>query len=269
MPKAATPALAPPRQKGAPRGGAAAIVLRGVVTIAIIGLAWEAVVTAAGIQPYYLPRLSAILAAIVALPDAYLAGFLRTLSETLLGYAAGALVGVANGVLFHRSRLLRETIFPLFVISQTIPVIAFGAVVVLWFGNTILAKALIAFYLTFFPVTVNTLNGLEAVDRRQVDLLRSFGATSRQLLFRLLLPSALPQIFVALRLACTLSLLGAIAGEWFGDTTGLGVLLLQAMYNEQFVALWAAILMAGLLGTSFYGLVAWVEHKAVFWRSEL
>ena len=118
-------------------------------------------------------------------------------------------------------------------------------------------------------VVAEATNGLEAVDRRQADLLRSFGATPLQLLLRLELPAALPQIFVALRLACSLSLLGAIAGEWFGDTQGLGVLLLQAMYNEQFVALWAAILVAGVLGASFYGFVAWAEHKIVFWKAEL
>lgn len=255
---------------GRPRGGsAAAMLLRGAAGVVAVGLLWEAAVRAGGIKPYYLPSLSSILQAIAALPETYAASFLRTLSETVLGYVAGAAVGVVNGVVFHRVRLLRELVFPLFIISQTIPVIAFGAVVVLWFGNTILAKALIAFYLTFFPVTVNTLQGLEGVDKRQLDLLRSFGATPLQLLLRLQLPAALPQIFVALRLACTLSLLGAIAGEWFGDTTGLGVLLLQAMYNEQFVALWAAILMAGILGTSFYGLIAWAERKAVFWRAEL
>ncbi|OZI50503.1 ABC transporter permease [Bordetella genomosp. 4] len=248
---------------------AALTTLRGAAAILIAAALWEAVVVMGNIKPYYLPRLSDIVMSIVAVPDAYIAGFLRTMSETLLGFAMGVVVGVANGVLFKQSRTLRELIFPLFVISQTIPVIAFGAVVVLWFGNTILAKALIAFYLTFFPVTVNTLNGMDAVDQRQVDLLRSFGATRWQLLFRLQLPAALPQIFVALRLACTLSLLGAIAGEWFGDTTGLGVLLLQAMYNEQVIALWAAILMSGLLGTSFYGLVALAERRVVFWRSEL
>ena len=134
--------------------------------------------------------------------------------------------------------------------------------------NTILAKAMIAFYLTFFPVTVNTLNGLEAVDRRQEDLLRSFGASRWQLLWQLQLPAALPQIFVALRLACTLSLLGAIAGEWFGDTVGLGVLLLQAMYNENAAGLWAALLLCGLMGTLFYGVVAWVERRLVFWSAE-
>ncbi len=244
-------------------------VLRGAAAVVLMGLAWEAIVVLFSVDPYYLPRLSTILQSIAAVPDAYIAGFVRTLSETLLGFTFGVIVGVFNGVIFHRSRLLKELIFPIFIISQTIPVIAFGAVVVLWFGNTILAKALIAFYLTFFPVTVNTLNGLESVDSRQVDLLRSFGASRMKLLFQLQLPAALPQIFVALRLACTLSLLGAIAGEWFGDTVGLGVLLLQAMYNENVVALWATILVSGLLGTSFYGLVAWAEHKIVFWKAEL
>lgn len=247
---------------------AAMSVLRGAAALLVVAALWEGVVIATGVKPYYLPRLSVILQSIAQVPDAYIAGFLRTASETLLGFSVGAVVGVFNGVVFSQSRRLREIIFPLFVISQTIPVIAFGAVVVLWFGNTILAKAVIAFYLTFFPVTVNTLNGIESVDPRQVDLLRSFGASRFKLMRQLLLPAALPQIFVALRLACTLSLLGAIAGEWFGDTVGLGVLLLQAMYNEQVVALWAAILVAGLLGTTFYGLVALAEKKFVFWKAE-
>lgn len=243
--------------------------LLGVGLIAAVAILWEALVVLLDIPAYYLPRLSIIIQAMVAAPQAYVDGFLRTLSETLLGFSVGAVVGVGFGVMFHRWRLLRELVFPVFVISQTIPVIAFGAVVVLWFGNTILAKAVIAFYLTFFPVTVNTLNGLSSVDRRQEDLLRSFGASRWKLLWQLQLPAALPQIFVALRLACTLSLLGAIAGEWFGDTTGIGVLLLQAMYNEQIVALWGAILTAGLLGTSFFGLVAFIEQRVVFWKTEL
>ena len=134
--------------------------------------------------------------------------------------------------------------------------------------NTLLAKAVIAFYLTFFPVTVNTLLGLQSVDRAQVALLRSFGADGRSLMLRLQLPTALPQIFVALRLGASLSLVGAIVGEWFGDTTGLGVLLLQAMYAENVVGLWAAILCAAVLGTGFYAVVAETERRLVFWRAE-
>lgn len=234
----------------------------------VAGLVWEAAVPLFGIRPAYLPRLSSILAAIAATPGAYLDSVLRTLEETLIGFAFGALVGVLNGLAFFRWPVLRDMLFPIFVVSQTIPVIAFGALVVLWFGNTLLAKAVIAFYLTFFPVTVNTLLGLESVDRAQVALLRSFGASGRSLMLRLQLPTALPQIFVALRLGASLSLVGAIVGEWFGDTTGLGVLLLQAMYNENVVGLWAAILCAAVLGTGFYAAVAATERRLVFWSAE-
>ena len=236
--------------------------------LGVAGLAWEGAVLLFGIRPAYLPRLSTILAAVAATPGAYFDGFLRTLQETLIGFVAGAAVGVLNGVAFFRWPLLRDMLFPIFVVSQTIPVIAFGALVVLWFGNTLLAKAVIAFYLTFFPVTVNTLLGLQAVDPAQAALLRSFGAGARSLLLRLQLPAALPQIFVALRLGASLSLVGAIVGEWFGDTTGLGVLLLQAMYAENVVGLWAAILCSAVLGTGFYAAVAAVERHLVFWGAE-
>ena len=242
--------------------------LRGAGGLLLAALLWEGAVLASGARPETLPRLSAILAAIAATPEAYWQGFLRTLAETLLGFLAGGVVGVLNGVVFLRAPALRDMLFPIFVVSQTIPVIAFGALVVLWFGNTLLAKAVIAFYLTFFPVTVNTLLGLNAVDPRQIDLLRSFGAGPSTILRRLQLPAALPQIFVALRLAASLSLVGAIVGEWFGDTTGLGVLLLQAMYNENVVSLWAAILCAAVLGTGFYAVVALAERRILFWGAE-
>jgi NitT/TauT family transport system permease protein len=244
----------------------AALRLLGGVILA--GLVWEAAVVGFGIRPHLLPRLSEILAAIAFTPGAYWAGLQRTAAETLIGFAAGTAVGIMNGLIFFRAPLLRDMLLPVFIVSQTIPVIAFGALVVMWFGNTLFAKAVIAFYLTFFPVTVNTLLGLNSVDPRQVALLRSFGASPRQILFRLQLPMALPQIFVALRLGASLSLVGAIVGEWFGDNTGIGVLLLQAMYNESVVALWAAILCAALLGTGFYALVAWAERRIVFWGAE-
>ena len=236
--------------------------------VIVAGLLWEAAVVGFGIRPHLLPRLSEILAAIAFTPGAYWAGLQRTAAETLIGFAAGTAVGIINGLVFFRAPILRDMLLPVFIVSQTIPVIAFGALVVMWFGNTLLAKAVIAFYLTFFPVTVNTLLGLNSVDPRQVALLRSFGATLTQILFRLQLPMALPQIFVALRLGASLSLVGAIVGEWFGDNTGIGVLLLQAMYNESVVALWAAILCAALLGTGFYALVAWAERRIVFWGAE-
>lgn len=250
------------------RTGRVYAMVKPVLWMAVGLLAIEALVVGLDISPYYLPRPSAIAANILATPSAYLAGLWRTFLETALGFVTGSLFGVFMAVIFHRWRALRELFFPLFIVSQTIPVIAFGAVVVLWFGNTLLAKAVISFYISFLPVTVNTLLGFSAVDPRQVQLMRSFGARDGQILRRLYLPAALPQLFVALKLASSLALVGAIVGEWFGDTTGLGVLLLQAMYNENVVGIWATIVVSACLGMGLYGLVSFAERKIVFWGSE-
>lgn len=241
---------------------------RGLFWLVVVLAVAEGLIVLFGVRPYYVPRPSVVIGAILATPAPYVQGFLRTLSETLLGFASGAVFGIGIGVLFFRARALRELVFPIFIVSQTIPVIAFGALVVLWFGNTLVAKAAISFYLTFFPVTVNTLLGLEGVDPRQEALMRSFGASRFKLLTHLQLPSALPQIFVALRLASALALVGALVGEWFGDTVGLGVLLLQGMYNENVVAIWAAIAVCALLGTGLYAAVSMIEKWLVFWGAE-
>lgn len=239
-----------------------------LLTLAIVAALWQAATTYGAIRPSTLPRLTTILATLAATPTAYAAAILHTLAETLLGFAVGATVGIGAGILFHRAPTLRDMLFPLFIVSQTIPVIAFGALVVLWFGNTLAAKAVIAFYLTFFPVTVNTLAGLRTTNPHQVALLRSFGATPTTILRRLELPMAAPQIFVALRLGASLGLVGAIVGEWFGDTTGIGVLLLQSMFNEDTPGLWAAIFCAALLGMTLYAAVAALERRIVFWPHE-
>jgi NitT/TauT family transport system permease protein len=246
--------------------GRASAVLLSVILLAVF---WEGGVRLFRVSPFYLPPLSAVLVAMADNPVSFIEASLRTFTETVIGYVCGVVVGVLSGALFFQIRLLREMFFPLFIISQTIPVIAFGAIIVMMFGNTLAAKAIIAFYLTFFPVTVNTLAGLSSVKNDQVAVLRSFGASERQLFWKLRLPAALPQIFISLRLGATLALIGAIVGEWFGDTLGLGVTLLNAMFNENVVILWAAILCCGILGSGLYGIVAAIERVVVFWKAEL
>ena len=243
--------------------------LRLALPLLLLAGLWEAAVALLKISPFYLPPLRQVLGAIWALGPAYAQAFTVTLGEAVTGFVAGGLVGVASAAAFFHARWLRDMLFPLFVASQTVPVIAFGAIVVLWFGNTLLAKAAIAFYLTFFPVTVNALAGMEAVDPRQVALLRSFGASRRDIWWKLLLPSALPRIFTALRLSAGLALAGAIVGEWFGASIGVGAMLLAALFNEQVVAMWAAILSAAAVGGAIFGVVALVEARLVFWRDEL
>jgi len=243
--------------------------LRAALPILLLFALWEAAVVGLAIDPFYLPSIRVVAAAMQVQSGSYLDAYLVTLAEAALGFAMGGLVGVASALLFTRLPMVKDMVLPIFIVSQTVPVIAFGAIVVLWFGNTLMAKAAIAFYLTFFPVTINTLAGIAAVDARQVALLRSFGAGQGAVMRKLLLPAALPRIFTALRLSASLALAGAIVGEWFGATRGVGAMLLAAMFNEQIVSLWASILVAAAVGGTLFATVALAERAMVFWREEL
>jgi NitT/TauT family transport system permease protein len=175
---------------------------------------------------------------------------------------------VAVGVAFAHWRWLERGVFPIFVALQSVPVIAFGAIVVIWLGNTISSKVVIALYLAFFPVAVNTLRGLNEADPQRIGLMRSFGASARQLFFKLKLPTAMPTIVIGLKVGLSLSLAGAIVGEWFGDTVGLGVMLLQALYFEQVPRLWVLILTCGGLGAALYAVAEAIERRFVWWRPD-
>lgn len=239
--------------------------------IAVAGLliVWETAVRVIGVRPIYLPSASSVLMDLWAGRDFLASSIVRTLTETLVGFVGGTMFGLVFGIIFANSKIAERMFFPYFIVSQTIPVIAFGALVIIWFGNGLLSKAIIAFYLTFFPVTVNTQRGLVAVDPQRVALFKSFGSSKLKLFWKLSLPTALPSIMVAIRIGIGMSLVGAIVGEWFGASIGLGVMLLQAMFNEQIVRLWSVILTCGVVGGSLYGIIAAFERRYVFWRTEV
>jgi len=240
-----------------------------LVPAAVALLIWEVAARQFGSSTSLFPPVSAIALDLSGNYSALLQGVLRTLTETVLGFLLGVAFGFAAGCLFAQVPIAERLFFPLFVLSQTVPVVAFGAVVIIWFGNGLLAKVVIAFYLTFFPVTVNTHRGLTAVDEQSVNLLRSFGASPWTIFWRLRVPSALPVVVASVLLGVSLSLIGAIVGEWFGDTLGLGILLLQAMYAEDMVRLWSVVVSCGALGALLYGSVAWLAKRYVWWTKDV
>jgi NitT/TauT family transport system permease protein len=228
-------------------------------------LAWEAAVRVLGVSPRLLPAPSAIAAQLAAIPGVVLAAAGYTVASAALGFAAAALVGIALAVGLAHSPLLQRGLLPFFVASQAVPVIAFSAIVILWAGNGPLSKVAIAFYLSFFPVTVSVVKGLQASDPMSVALLRTFGAGGWRILWTLRFPTALPYLFVALRIGTTTALIGAIVGEWFGDNRGIGTLILHALYTEDTVRLWCGIVACAAVGAALYGLVAALERRCVWW----
>lgn len=195
---------------------------------------------------------------------------LYTLREALVGFLVGALVGFSIGVFFVRSLAAERSLMPWVVASQTIPIIAIAPMVVIW-GRRLdvpgwLAVAIIAAYLTFFPVAINTVRGLRSPEATATELFHSYAASSWQRLWKLQVPSALPYIFTALKISAAASVVGAIVGELpAGFADGLGRALLQ--FNQVFSAdpakLYAAVLMSAIGGLVFVGAVTLVEHLSL------
>ena len=182
--------------------------------------------------------------------------------EAFMGFVVGSLLGFGLGVLFAHNPLLERGLLPYAVASQTVPIIAIAPMIVAWLGQGIVSVAVISAYLAFFPVTINTLRGLLSPDQRKLDLMQSYAASKSTILWKLRLPSALPYIFSALKVASTACVVGAIVGELPSSRSdGLAAAILRASgnYASEPEKLWAAIIMASLVGMLFFGLVSLAE----------
>jgi NitT/TauT family transport system permease protein len=198
---------------------------------------------------------------------------LFTAKEAAVGFALGALVGFALGAALAHSGLLQRGFLPYIIASQTIPILAVAPMVVVWVNPRLPpslkdwgAVAVIAAYLTFFPVTINTMRGLTSVDPRALELMRSYAAPNWKVLWKLRVPAALPFIFAALKIAAPASVVGAIIGELPASIqNGLGGAILN--FNQYYVTaperLWATNLIAALLGITFFLLVLLAERLVV------
>jgi NitT/TauT family transport system permease protein len=243
-------------------------VMAQIVILPLLLFAWEASVRLFGVSVDKLPAPSVILDAIWQNRVSLAGAVQTTLLEAIIGLLAGTVFGVLSGIAFSRFRILERMFLPYFVGSQAVPILAFGAIIIMWFGNGIASKAVIAFYLSFFPVAVNTLAGMRSVGEGEIGLLRTFGANSWTILYKLQLPAALPAIFTSVRLGASLALIGAIVGEWFGATQGLGAVLLTAMYEYRIPYLWAGIVLTGLTGVVMYGVITLMQKHIVWWQRE-
>jgi ABC-type nitrate/sulfonate/bicarbonate transport system permease component len=189
-----------------------------------------------------------------------------TLREVLLGMACALAVGLAFGVMLHFSGILRAATYPLLVASQTIPIIAIGPVLVVWFGYGMGPKLAIVALLCFFPITVNALDGLRSVDPEAVKMMRGLEASRWQTFRRLEAPTALPYTFSGTKIAVAVAFIGAVFGEWAGSSSGLGHLMLQDNAQLETARLFASIVVLSAMAIGLFGLVALAERRVVTWR---
>ncbi|QPC83823.1 ABC transporter permease [Phototrophicus methaneseepsis] len=242
-------------------------------------LIWELAVIVFDIKQFLLPKPSVILGEFLTEVRLFLmpgqTSLLfeatgATFREALGGFIIGCGAGVLVALLTARWTILTEAAMPFAIAANSVPIIAFAPIMNNWFGLTNPAsKMAIVAIIVFFPTMINTVRGLTLVDARQLELMHSYAASPFKILFSLRIPNALPYIFNALRVASPLSLIGAVVAEFFGGPRAtLGVFITQEASSFDFARSWTAILMASLIGISFYLVVLIGERLAMPWYRE-
>lgn len=189
-----------------------------------------------------------------------------TLLETIAGFGIGALIGLVLGVMVGEVPFLRQTIYPYIIAFQTIPKVAVAPLFVIWFGFGLASKIAIAATISFFPIVVNVISGLESADRNKIEMLKVFGASKWQQFWLAKAPSALPFLFAGLDIAIVLSVIGAIVAEFVGSQRGIGYLIMQYNFSLNTAGIFALLVVLSLIGVALHFVVIAAQRKIVFWQ---
>lgn len=227
---------------------------------------WDVLADLLGIEPFLVPAPSQIAEALwidrsLLAEDAWV-----TLQEVVLGFLIAAVAGIAFATVLHLSETLRRAFYPLLVASQTVPIVVLAPILVVWFGFGIGPKLAIIALICFFPITVNTLDGLRGVDREQVNLMRTLNARRLHIFRRVEAPSALPGFFSGAKIAAAIAVIGAVFGEWAGSDSGLGHLMLTSSSQLLTARTFAAVVVLSAIAVALFVAVSALERRVVWWR---
>ena len=250
------------------RGGARSRLLALASPIALLALLaiWQAVCMLGLVPSYMLPSPLQVLAALVEDAE-LLAGHAATsLAEAALGLACGVALGFAAAVVMDRFELMRRAFYPLVVLTQTVPTVAIAPLLVLWFGYGMLPKVVLIVIATFFPITVGLMGGFSSVDEDEIDLMRSMGASWRQIMWHCKLPAALPQFFSGLKISAAYAIVGAVIAEWLGGFSGLGVYMTRVRNAYAFDKMFAVIFLISALSLVLMWAIELANRLATPWE---
>jgi NitT/TauT family transport system permease protein/putative hydroxymethylpyrimidine transport system permease protein len=243
-----------------------ALLLAGLLAAWQVAASTGAIADALNLEDFLVPSPSEIASSLWENRSLLAENAWVTLREVLLGFACGLAAGLAFAVALHLSETLRRAAYPLVIASQTIPIVVIAPILVVWFGFGIGPKLAIVALICFFPITVNTLDGLRSVDPEATKMMRTLDASRSQILWRLEAPTALPYAFSGAKIAVAVAVIGAVFGEWAGSNSGLGHLMLQDNAQLETARLFAAVVILSLIAVGLFGLLALAERRIVTWR---
>ena len=237
-----------------------------VLALFLLAAGWEIWTRLADVPVYIVPAPTVILQRLFGDLEFFARHGLITLLEAMAGFGLGFVIAFAAATLMAHSRFMERTLFPLAVLVKVTPIVAVAPLFVIWFGFGSFPKILIAALITFFPVLVNAMTGLRAVNPGILDFFHSVHASRREIFLKLRVPSSLPYLFAAFRISIPLSVIGAVVGEWFSGDRGLGSVIIVAHNNLDMPTLFSAILVLAFIGISLTIATSFLENRSLFWH---
>jgi NitT/TauT family transport system permease protein len=235
------------------------------LTFVALIAAWELLVWQFKIPGWLLPAPTAIVEAMAEWRGELVRHTMVTLYETLVGFAASIAVSIPLAVLVVYSPFLRNTIYPILLVFQSVPKVAVAPLLALWIGFGELPKIVVVFLVCFFPIIVATATGLAAVPNALMDLIRSLSASTVQTFIKIRFPTAMPHIFVGLKIAITFAVIGAVIGEFVGSENGLGYLILISTSQSRTPLAFGALVLLTVMSIVLYYGIAFIERIVVPW----
>ena len=226
---------------------------------------WQLVADRSGLTSFILPSPVGVAQAAWDTRDLLLPAIGTTMVETMIGLAIATFLGIGIAAAIDFSATVRRAVYPILVASQTVQILAIAPLLIIWFGFGLLPKVFIVVLICFFPLALNTADGLASADPEQVNLLKAMNAKRSQIWRMVRLPSALPAFFTGLRIAVTYSVVGATIGEWVGGTGGLGLYMLRSKNALATDQVFVAIVVTSAISIGLFVLVYLIERLALPW----
>jgi len=237
-----------------------------VIPIAAILLIWQLLSMSGIVPPYMLPGPLHVTNAFIADFSLLMRHLLFTLMEAMAGLTIAVTVSFILAVIMDSNRYIKQSVTPILLLTQTMPVIAVAPLLILWMGYGLAPKITLVFLTCFFPVTIGLLGAFASADSDALRLLQSMGAKKWQLYRYIKIPQSLPAFFAGLKISASYSIIGAVVAEWLGGDAGLGVYMIRVRRSYSFDKMFAVILLVSALSLFLIKLVSLLEKKSMPWR---
>ena len=242
--------------------------LPAVVALCLLILLWQFLCQSGAVPAYMLPSPVQVIKALVTDLPTILKHASVTLQEAFYGLCIGVGLAFVMATLMDHFQILNKALYPILIITQTIPTVAIAPLLVLWFGYELTPKVILVVIVVFFPITVSLLDGFQSADPDTISLMRSMGASKMQIFWYVKFPGALNQFFASLKISVSYAVVGAVISEWLGGFNGLGVYMTRVKKAYAFDKMFAVIFVISALSLILMGLVNILQKKCMPWENK-